>query len=363
LKYVGLLGGAGLMPSAGGRTWAGAQSNGDQKPLRFGLFADPHFRSYVDDQPRCYAPRNTRKLLAFVERMRTFQPDFVLNLGDWVVPRSREHGNTHAQYEGFKEDLGIYTPILKALPCPAYIVPGNHDVGWIRGGEENVTTADLIAAGHAGGHALCKDEWCALTGMPGRYYAFDAGPMRCVVLDGNNSQDSEVANDKDGVRGAYWIDKPQLAWLDRELKRHPERPKLVFCHEELHHTPHATGSGEGGWRPLPPHYKDGSYVGNGWQVRELLEQDGNVAAVFHGHYHKNRWAVYGGIHYITMENYIDDGTNWAEVTVHPKQLTMRGHDKQASFDLPIPATQTMTAPPGDLYETALQRRRDYQNEQ
>jgi len=330
------------------------------RPVKFGVFADPHYSSFKYDDPTNYAVSYAKGLIAFVERMNEFQPDFVINLGDFVTPRERRYGNTPEQYAGFKEDLGIFWPILRAAPCPAYGVVGNHDVGWIRGGDEKVSTAELIAKGQTGGHALSKDEWCQILSMPGRYYAFDAGDFRCLVLDGNNAQDTDADNARDGLRGAYWIDQPQLEWIKRELVAHQDKFKLVFCHEELHHTDQLRGSGQGGWVPLPPHYKDGSYVGNGWQVRELFEKDRKVAAVFHGHYHKNRWTVYGSIHYITMENYPDQGENWAEVTVSSNRLQMVGHDKQVGFDLAmLPVDPTSIAPPQDIYAEAVRQRKEY----
>jgi len=342
--------------------------------LRIGLLADPHLSTFWETGPQeNRTPRIAKNLIAFVERMHEFKADFVVAIGDYVTPRGRKHGNTPEQYAGFKEDLGVFWPILKAVPCPAYVVAGNHDVGWIRGGDEKVTTAELIAKGKTGGHALCKDEWCQILGMPGRYYAFDAGDFRCLVLDGNNTQDTDADNAKDGLRGAYWIDQSQLEWIRLELSAHRDKPKIIFSHEELHHTDHFTGSGQGGWTPLPPHYKDGSYIGNGWQVRELFEQDGKVAVVFHGHYHKNRWTVYGGTHYITLD---DLGTlrwlwadpapepnmpHWAEVTISGDRMHIAGHGNQMGFDLPtLPADARPVRPPKAIYTKAIHERELYQ---
>ena len=46
--------------------------------------------------------------------------------------------------------------------------------------------------------------------------------------------------------------------------------------------------------------KEGSYVDNGWQIRQLLAADQKVLACFHGHKHRSRWAMYGGVHYVTL---------------------------------------------------------------
>ena len=121
------------------------------------------------------------------------------------------------------------------------------------------------------------------------------------MLDGNNTEsDGETpALGRDGVEGGYFIDTGQRRWLQETLALHRHRPKLVFCHQELHHTPIA-GSAEGGDVPFSPEGKENSFVDNGWQVRKLLAADGKVLACFHGHKHANRHAIYGGVHYLTL---------------------------------------------------------------
>lgn len=73
----------------------------------------------------------------------------------------------------------------------------------------------------------------------------------------------------------------------------------MFCHQELHHTL-VRGAAEGGDVPFPPVGKEGSFVDNSWQIREILGADGGVLACFFGHKHRSRWAVYDGIHYLTL---------------------------------------------------------------
>lgn len=331
------------------------------KMLRFGIFADSHYSAWRHTPDRHQLTDDVRRQAAFLERMREWKPDFVMAVGDYVTPRlSGDHNMTRPQYEGMIEDLGIFWPMLNSAGCPAYVVPGNHDVGWIQGGDENVTTEDLIKRGKGGGHALSKDEWAKRIGMPGRYFSFDTQGVRIIVLDANNSQDSEVANDKDGVRGAYWIDQPQLKWFEGQLKESAKKPKIIFCHQELHYTSNQ-GSGQGGWSPFPPFRKDGSYVGNGWLLRDLMAMDGSVLACFHGHYHMNRWTVYGGTHFITLDNERGDGgQNWAEVTVTPERLVVAGHNRQQSYDLPLPASAKAVSPPEGQFEAALKEREEYQ---
>jgi hypothetical protein len=80
--------------------------------------------------------------------------------------------------------------------------------------------------------------------------------------------------------------------------------------------------------------KDTSYVDNGWQVRELLAQDGNVVACFSGHKHQDRWTIYGGVHYLTLAALYVDGS-YAKMTIADK-LYVEGVGKQRSFAFDIP---------------------------
>ena len=106
----------------------------------------------------------------------------------------------------------------------------------------------------------------------------------------------------------------------------------MFCHQELHHTP-PEGSGEGGDVPFPPVGKENSYVDNGWQLRDLFKSQGSVAVCFFGHKHRNRWTVYGGVHYITLAA-THWGGSYAKVTISDK-LSIRGHANQRDYTIPL----------------------------
>ena len=293
--------------------------------LRFGVIADAHLQ---DGQ----APANERYLRRFIEAMREWQPDFVVNLGDFAVQCSGGQTDSRKHQEQM-ENLQRSWTICREISCPVHLVMGNHDVGWIRGGDEAIRPEDLYAGAHAGEH-ITKAEFLSVTKMPGRYYSFDVKECHFIVLDGNNPPKSDAsALGHDGVPGAYWIDDAQREWLAKDLAAHRSRVKVVFCHQELHHT-RPEGSGEGGDAPFPKVGKDNSYVDNGWQVRELLAQDGNVLACFLGHKHQDRWTVYGGVHYLTLAALHVDGS-YAKMTIADK-LYVQGVGKQRSFAFDIP---------------------------
>ena len=294
--------------------------------LRFGLNADPHLLGRR-------AAGNEANFLSFVKAMKTWRPDFAIDLGDFGC-QIAEGTTTQAMHDGQLEALKHHVKVFSQVPCPRYHVIGNHDVGWIRGGEEKITAKDLIGRGHPG-EDITKQEFLQATGTAHRYYSFDANGIQVIVLDANNGADSAAPKKgHDGVEGGYYVDAVQQRWLRKTLADNRAKPKLVFCHEELHHTP-VEGSGQGGDTPFPAVGKEGSYVDNGWQIRQLFAADGKVMACFFGHKHRSRWTVYGGTHYITMA-----ATHWkasfARVTVADR-LLIEGVGGQTSYDLPLTA--------------------------
>jgi hypothetical protein len=180
--------------------------------------------------------------------------------------------------------------------------------------------------------------------MPHRYYSFDMNGYHFIVLDGNNWRGATaVPAGHDGTNGAYWVDDTQKAWLAADLAASRAKTKVVFCHQELHHTP-PEGSGEGGDVPFPPVGKETSYVDNGWELRDLLAADGRVLACFFGHKHDDRWTVYGGVDYVTVKA-LHAGA-YAKAWIADKlYVDVVGSDRSYAFDLPPAPTGTVICLP------------------
>jgi len=301
----------------------GGSRAGESGIVRFGMSADSHVRSPGTCE------NNIRN---FVEEMGRWKADFIIDLGDFAV-QVAEGTTTPELHDGQLENLKRMWELYNSGSYPAYVVMGNHDVGWINGGDEVVTPEDLCTVNHTG-EDITKQEFLTVTGLPHRYYSFDVKGCHFIVLDGNNESTvmQDVPRGHDGLQGGYCIDRVQLAWLAKDLAANRDKPKVIFCHEELHHTP-LEGSGEGGDVPFPPSGKEHSYVDNGWQVRDMLTADGKVLACFFGHKHHNRWVVYGGVNYITLAATHVDGS-YAKVTISDK-LHIRGFMNQRNYALPV----------------------------
>ena len=305
---------------------ASAQASTTKRPsLRFGLNADPHLQGGVP-------AGRAIKFQRFVDQMQKFQPELAIDLGDFGI-QIAEGQTTRAMHDGQLASLKHHAGVFAKLKCPRYHVMGNHDVGWLKGGEEKITAADLIGRGHPG-EDITKQEFLDVTRMPHRYFSVDHNGFHLIILDANNGPDeSSPKKGRDGLVGSYWIDAAQKIWLDKDLQKHRQKPKLVFCHEELHHTPLA-GSGQGGDTPFQPVGKQHSYVDNGWEIRKMFAQDGRVLACFFGHKHRSRWTVYDGTHYFTMAATHFE-SSFSAITID-KTFKIQGFGGQRSYELPLP---------------------------
>lgn len=310
-----------LLSLLAGTALGADEDAGGHAAVRFGVTADCHLLGRL-------VPSNEKHLREFVDEMARWRPDFVIDLGDFAC-QAGDGQTTPKLHDAQLQGLIHHWSVLSGEPCPAYVAIGNHDVGWIRGGDETIKPADLYAAPH-GGEDITKDELLAVTRVSHRYYSFDIKGYHFIVLDANNARGA-MAPGHDGIAGGYYIDDPQIAWLREDLASHRGKITAVFCHQELHHTP-PEGSGEGGDVPFPPVGKEGSYVDNGWQLREMFSAHGAVLVCFSGHKHRNRWTVHGGVHYITLAA-THWGGSYAKVTISDK-LYIRGRTNQRDYTIP-----------------------------
>ena len=202
--------------------------------VRFGLIADIH-----PDM----LPDGLERVRAFVAAMGQGRVDFILQLGDFCWPAA----SNRPFLQGWKTFDG-----------PAYHVLGNHDM------DEGYT----------------REQTVAFCGMPAPHYAFSAGPVRGLVLDGN-----EPGGKANGYK--RFVGSDQLAWLERELGQ-ADRPVVLFIHQ-------------------PFDADHGDCLENSAAVRAVLEHaertnPGRVIAVFSGHLHLDYERVVNGIRYIQINS-------------------------------------------------------------
>lgn len=157
------------------RAWAGDAA----QRVRFGVISDVHQDVMHDAVSR---------LDAFAAAMAEARPDFVIQCGDFCQPQERNRD---------------FLAAWNRMACPRHHVLGNHDMD--------------------GG--ATREQTVAFYGMSGPYHTFDAGPVRGIVLDGN-----EPGGKTKGY--ARYIGRAQQEWLAAQLAG-DAKPALLFVHQPL----------------------------------------------------------------------------------------------------------------------------------
>jgi len=115
------------------------------------------------------------------------------------------------------------------------------------------------------------------------------GGYHFVVLDACFRSDGEPY----GRKNFNWTDSnipaAEIEWLKGDLEKTTHKT-IAFVHQRL---------------DVEGHYG----VKNAAEVRRVLEQSGNVLAVFQGHYHRNDLKEIGGIRYCTLVAMVEGADN------------------------------------------------------
>ena len=214
---------------------------------------------------------------AFLADMREHPVEFIIQLGDFCKP----------------SDGQPMLDLWNTFDGPRFHVLGNHE--------------------RDGGFTF--DEVAAWWGIPGRYYTFDQGPIRGVVLDGNEPGGG-------GQGYAAYIGPEQQAWLTRQLTA-SDRPVVLFVHQPL------------------------EIIRNSTEVMAILERaeeerPGVVLAVFSGHLHQDYLETRHGIPFIQINSasYVWFGNPgpvrfagplWARVVIDFDERELRLQGRQTTW--------------------------------
>lgn len=199
---------------------------------RFGVISDVH---------QDIIPDAADRITAFVAAMTQAKADFVVELGDFCMP---------------KDTNRAFIAGWNAFAGPRHHVLGNHDMD--------------------GGFS--REQAAAFYGMPARHYTFDGGSFLGVVLDGN---------DPGGGSSGYarYIAADQCAWLEKTLAE-ARQPAILFVHQPL-------DDAQG--------VENGTEVR---AILEKAERGrpGRVLATFAGHLHLDYLRMIGGLPYVQVNS-------------------------------------------------------------
>ncbi len=239
-----------LILAAVGVSWetAWGEDQPEKQGVRVGLVTDLHHADKAPAGTRHY--RETRQKLAEAgAEFQKQQIDLLVELGDLI-----DAADSVAVEQKYLRTIQQEFSSL----CPErHYVLGNHCVD-----------------------TLTKQEFLAGVEQTRSYYSFDRGGYHFVVLDSCFRSDGEPY----GRRNFTWTDPnipPQeVEWLKGDLQN-TKLPVIVLAHQRLD-------------------VENNYGVKNSPEIRRILEEQGNVLAVFQGHSHKNDLKEIGGIHYCTL---------------------------------------------------------------
>jgi 3',5'-cyclic AMP phosphodiesterase CpdA len=229
-----------------------------------------------------------------------------INLGDLI------DGGEYAAGQNEQEEREFLAAMARVFACfrgEQVIVLGNHDL--IRFSKHG-----FLEAVHQAG--------CGIEGS-NPYGSLDRQGVHLVFLDGNCRVDgTDLYGDFDWRE--TWVSDAQIAWLADDLRAASDRPAIVFCHEDL-----------------DPRLQDGApephVLRDAAMVRSVLEQAGNVRAVFQGHYHPGLFAIANGIPYVGITAMVEgsrlESNAYAIVTLYADgRLEIEGLGRQRSWSFP-----------------------------
>lgn len=211
------------------------------------------------------------------------------------------------------ESFDVVLPIIAKSKVPIRHVLGNHDF----------SVDDRY-----------KNRVPKRLGLSKRYYDFNVGKWRFLILDTNDislyayPEGSKKARASQRVyeslggelpkyNGA--IGKTQMKWIERQLLRAKKRGERVILHS--HH-------------PVYPFTNHTAW--NAKEIVALLEEHACVAAFINGHNHRGSYGLKNGIHYLTLKGMVDtEETSYALVSVFPERLEIAGQGRQDDYVLEI----------------------------
>ena len=146
---------------------------------------------------------------------------------------------------------------------------------------------------------LTKRQFLSEVGQERSHYSFTRSGVHFVILDACYRKDGLSYDAGNFDWKDTEIPPPEREWLKKDLAG-ASGPAVVFVHQRLDSD-------------------DVHAVASAPEVRQILEDSGNVSAVFQGHSHQNDYRDINGIHYCTMRAVIEGSgaanNGYAEIAI------------------------------------------------
>lgn len=258
------------------------------KSVEIGMVSDVH---YANTEPAFGVnPRGAKdRLKAFITEMNKWNPNFIIELGDFINGRIEDLSE-----EDTKKDLIAIEKVYKSFSGRRYYVLGNHEL-----------------------YCLSKSQFQSFTGMDYYYKSFNLSDYHFIILDAQYDYSTGEDRDHDFLYLTGYVPQQEKDWLKEDLGS-IEKPTVIFIHQRLD-------------------VLDPQNVRNAPEIRRIVNESGNVIAVFQGHDHKNIHNQIDNIHYITLEALADISREsaWSKVRLDPvgNRIIIDGCSGQASYEL------------------------------
>ena len=232
------------------------------------VFSDIHYcpkerydRGFKRKLTEC-AESLTKKL---IKKINEIKPDAVVILGDYIEDLKDN--------ELDKTNLKKIFSIIQTINVPYYLLSGNHDL-----------------------RTLSNDDFKEIIGYKKLTFSKDIKGYHLVFL-GLNSND-KLSEDHGGILKTRGLPEEDLEWLKNDLSTN-SLPTLVFIHFGL-----AEDDMTGNWwfEAMPEH----GLLLNRNEVKKILEENGNILAVFSGHQHWTKTIIEKGIPYHVLGSLIEN---------------------------------------------------------
>ena len=236
---------------------------GNSRSIRFGIVTDIHY-AVKKPQINRYYKQSLDKLSECVDLMNKEKVKFLIELGDF-----KDEGDPPSE-EQTLQFLDTIEKEFQRFNGPCYHVLGNHD-------EDSISKQQFL-------NRIKNDAFSEAK----NYYSFEKESFQFIVLDANYTSEN-VSYDKGNFD---WKDchipEKQLEWLKSKLQS-SKLPTIIFIHQRLD-----------SFRSLRNYCPDNSN-----NVRKILEDAGNVLAVFQGHDHRGGFNSINNIYYYTLKALIE----------------------------------------------------------
>jgi Icc protein len=268
-QFVGGATAAALALAAGrARAMAGPVSRKGRKNrvIRFAHLSDIHV------EPKKGAPEGLTTALRHVQALED-KPEMIITGGDNIMDCLGADDNwTNIQFKLLKDIFA------KECRLPVKHCIGNHDVwGWDK--KNSKTTGNEKLWG--------KKRAVYELDLPNRYYSFDKGPWRIIILD-STYPDNSVYTAR--------LDDEQFEWLEKELETHSNSHVCIISHIPiLSAAAFLDGDNEksGRWT-LPDEWMHL----DARKIKNLFLEHPNVRLCISGHMHMVDKVLYNDVTYI-----------------------------------------------------------------